>query len=321
MNSPSNQRSLPVLGILLALTVQSSACDFCSIYTANRAEGGSHTGLFLGVSEQFTRFGSLQLEGNEVANPTKQQLDSSITQMVLGYGLTDRFSVQASLPFIDRSYRRPEGFLIDKGDETGLGDASLIGKFEILGKDSDELAFSWNVFGGIKLPTGSSKRILEEFNEVEVPGAPESGIHGHDLALGSGSWDGVLGSEFNLRANRFFVTGSLHYSIRSEGDYGYSYADDLSWDFAPGVYLVLDHDFTLALQAVVSGERKGTDKFQGAPAVDTGVSSIYVGPRLIGTWKDRLSFEAGVDFPVRIENTALQAVPDFRLHGGVTWTF
>lgn len=321
MHLHTNQRLLPAMGILLAFTLQSPACDFCSIYTANRAEGESRTGPFLGVSEQFTRFGTLQIEGDKVANPTKQQLESSITQVVLGYGVTERFSLQTSLPFIVREYRRPEGFLIDEGSESGLGDATLIGKFQILRKDRDQVSFSWNVLGGLKLPTGSSKRISEEFNEVEVPGAPESGIHGHDLALGSGSLDGVIGTDFHFRRDRLFLTGSLQYMIRSAGDYGYSYADDLSWDFAPGVYLVLDHDFTLALQAVVSGERKGTDKFRGASAVDTGISSVYVGPRLIGTWKDNLSFEAGLDLPVRIENTALQAVPDFRLDAGVAWRF
>jgi hypothetical protein len=306
---------------LLVLSLDANACDFCAIYTANQAEGDARTGPYLGLSEQFTRFGTLQSEGDEVANPTDQQLNSSITQLVLGYGVTEHFSVQANLPFIDRQYRRPEGFLIDKGSEAGLGDVSLIGKFQLLRADGEELSFSWNVFGGLKLPTGSSKRILEEFNEVEIPGAPESGIHGHDLALGSGSLDGVIGTEFSLRHDRVFLTGSFHYSMRSQGDYGYSYADDLSWDFAPGVYLMLDHDFTLALQAVVSGERKGTDKFQGASAADTGISSIHVGPRLVGTWKDKLSFEVGLDLPLRIENTALQAVPDFRLHAGVTWRF
>ena len=172
---------------LLALNLSTNACDICAIYTANQAEGVAQTGPYLGLSEQFTRFGTLQFEGDEVANPTDQRLDSSITQLVLGYGWTDRFSLQANLPFIDRQYRRPEGFLIDKGSESGLGDVSLIGRFQLLRKDSGELAFSWNAFGGLKLPTGSSKRLLEEFNEVEIPGAPESGIHGHDLALGSGS--------------------------------------------------------------------------------------------------------------------------------------
>lgn len=312
---------LPTIGALLGLALQAGACDVCAIYTSNHAAGQASTGLYFGASEQFTSFGSLRLEGNEVANPTDQRLSSSITQAVIGYGLTERFSIQANLPYIDRNFRRPEGFQIDKGHESGIGDASVLGKFRIFEKDSGDLAISWSALGGLKLPTGSSKRIREELNEVEIPGAPESGIHGHDLALGSGSIDGVIGTDFHFRYQRFILTASVQYSIRTEGDYEYQYANDLSWDIAPGVYLLLDHDFSLALQAVVSGEKKDTDTFQGQTAGDTGISSIYLGPRLLGTWKDKLSAEFGVDLPIRIQNTALQSVPDFRLHAGVTWRF
>jgi hypothetical protein len=42
-------------------------------------------GWYGAVGEQFTRFGTLQLDGNEVANPTGQYLNSSITQIVAGY--------------------------------------------------------------------------------------------------------------------------------------------------------------------------------------------------------------------------------------------
>src|SRR5206468_11511093 len=52
---------------------------------------------------------------------------------------------------------------------------------------------------GIKFPTGGSSRLAEEFHEIEIPGAPESGIHGHDLTLGTGSYDGIFGEQTSLR--------------------------------------------------------------------------------------------------------------------------
>src|SRR5207253_1961468 len=96
--------------------------------------------------------------------------------------------------YIHRSFSRPEGFQTDKGVEQGLGDISLVGRFLILRQDKLDTTFTWNALAGIKLPTGSTSRIKEEFNEIEVEGAPESGIHGHDLALGSGSFDGIIGT-------------------------------------------------------------------------------------------------------------------------------
>ena len=44
----------------------------------------------------------------------------------------------------------------------------------------------------LKFPTGDSSRLEEEFHEVEIPGAPENAIHGHDLTLGTGSYDGIF---------------------------------------------------------------------------------------------------------------------------------
>ena len=129
------------------------------------------------------------------------------------------------------------------------------------------------MLGGVKFPTGSTDRIKEEFNEMEVPDAPESGIHGHDLTLGTGSFDGIVGTGVFTRWKRLFLTASVQYAIRSKGDFEYEFANDLTWFGGPGVYLVLGHQYTLAVQAVVSGENKGKDTFQGQSADDTGVTA------------------------------------------------
>ena len=85
--------------------------------------------------------------------------------------------------------------------------------------------------------------------------------------------------------------------------------------------LVLREDFTLSLQANLTGETKGRDTFQGERAKDTGLTVIYVGPEFTTTWKDKLSAELGVDVPVIRDNTAFQIVPDYRVHAAVTWHF
>ena len=46
------------------------------------------SGFYTAIAEQFTHFGSLQFDDREVANPTGQRLESSITQFVVGYGIT-----------------------------------------------------------------------------------------------------------------------------------------------------------------------------------------------------------------------------------------
>jgi hypothetical protein len=53
------------------------ACDLCAIYSATEAQGQTGKGLFAGLAEQFTHFGTVQKEGKEVPNEAGQYLDSS----------------------------------------------------------------------------------------------------------------------------------------------------------------------------------------------------------------------------------------------------
>jgi hypothetical protein len=304
-----------------ALVGPARACDLCAIYSVHQARGEIGHGIFAGVAEQYTHFGTLQEDGHEISNEVDQYLNSSISQLFVGYNFSERVGVQFNIPIIYREFKRPEGFEIDRGTESGLGDVSLLGHFQVFRQETKHFTFSWNLVGGIKFPTGDTDRLKEEFNEVEVPGAPESGIHGHDLTLGSGSFDGIVGTGIYARWNRFFLAAATQYAIRSEGDFDYRFADDLTWAGGLGVFALLSERSTLSVQVVVSGEAKGRDTFQGHKAEDTGVTAVYLGPQINFTWSDKLSVEVGADLPVSIDNTALQTVPDYRVRAGVTWHF
>ena len=297
------------------------ACDLCNVYHAPLAHGLVEKGFHLAIAEQFTHFGTLQEDGNEIPNPSDQYLDSSITQIAAGYHFNDRLGLQFNLPVIYRSFRRTEGFAIDKDTESGIGDGSLVASYVVLRRDRTEWSFAWRVAGGVKFPTGNSDRLQEEENEVEIPGAPESGIHGHDLALGSGSFDGLVGTDAYGRWHRWFLTAGTQYAIRSEGDFHYQYANDLTWSGGPGYYLLYKEDLTFALQFNISGEWKEKDEFRGEKAEDTAITALYLGPLLSISWKSRISAEIGAAFPVVLENSAIQAVPDYRILAGLVWRF
>jgi hypothetical protein len=315
-----------IYAVLAAASAQPVlACDLCSVYAANEARGEIGKGVFAGVAEQFTRFGTLQEDGLKVPNDANQSLDSSVTQILFGYNFNEHVGVQFNAPIIHRSFQRADGFDIDRGTESGIGDVSLVGHAQLIRHESKNQTFAWNVLGGVKFPAGSTRRLQEEVAELTAPppppGAPESGIHGHDLALGSGSYDGIIGTSVFARYKRVFLGASAQYTIRSKGDFDYQFANDLTWSGGPGALLVLNERFTLSLQANVSGETKDKDDFQGAKADDTGITSIYLGPEILLTWRGKLSAEFGVDVPVRIDNTALQIVPDWRVRGALTWHF
>ena len=298
------------------------ACDLCSVYHASLAHGVVEQGFHVGFSEQFTRYATLQFESRRVPNEAHQFLDSSVTQLAVGYHFNDRFGAQLTLPLVYRSFRRAEGGGIDQGTESGLGDIALSGSYMAFRRDTERWSLAWSVLGGVKFPTGDTHRLREELEEeVPTPGEIESAVHGHDLTLGSGSYDGFVGTQVFTRWNRVFFTAEVQYAIRSEGDFGYRFANDLSWSGGPGYYLAFHEQFTLGVQAAVSGESKGRDFFQGDRAEDTALTAVYLGPKFGLSWKERFSAEFGAFFPVDIQNSALQSVPDYRITRALIWRF
>jgi hypothetical protein len=358
----SNHRTRRCL-IAIALTLSSSApvvlsCETCGCYTpqqhapfatagpdlplANPNNFGSRwtSGPYAAIAEQFTYFGTLQLNGIEVSNPTDQHLDSSITQLVIGYGFNDRLALQINLPVIYRWYQRPQGFVTDRGSESGIGDLSLLANLVLIHLEKGggrsvafhdpksprieitqpTLTFSLSLFSGLKMPTGDSSRLEEEFHEIEIPGAPKNAIHGHDLTLGTGSWDGIFGGQAAVRYRDMFFHSELQFTLRGDGDHQYHFANDLSWSGGPGYYLLRGAHTVVGVQAVVSGDYKDVDRFRGKVADDTGMTSVFVGPRVIASF-GKISAEIEADLPVSIDNTALQVVPDYRIRGGISLHF
>jgi hypothetical protein len=286
-------------------------CDLCSVYAATEAQGGSGKGFFGGLAEQYTYFNTLQIRGNDVANPGDQYLKSSVSQVFAGYNFNNRIGVQFNLPVIYRSY----GYGLARGSEAGIGDASLIGNLRLYEKLTETFTFNWTALGGVKFPTGSASHL----NPAEPDFSP--GIGGHDLALGSGSYDGVVGTAFFARWRRLFLTGTMQYAARSGGEFGYQFADDWTWAGGPGVYLLLRDEQTLALQAVVSGESKGQDTVNGVATDDTAATSVFLGPQINYTWSSRLSAQVGVDLPASIVSSGEQLVPAYRVRAALTWRF
>jgi hypothetical protein len=333
-------RYLRILTLALAIfPLTAPACDLCGCYTPQLEsmpkEKVPMSGFYAAIAEQFTYFGSLQFDDREVANPTGQRLESSITQFVVGYGINNRFTLQFNTPFIYRDFRRPEGFAIDEGTVSGIGDVSLLAKavlwhfastprreFNVEGKNpvaiehESDCTCSIVALAGPKIPTGDPSRLKEEFHEVEIPGAPESGIHGHDLTLGTGSYDGIFGALSSLRYKNFFAEANGQFTLRGDGAHDYHFANDLIWSAGPGYYLVRKRDTLVGFQCVASGESKDVDRFQGRAAEDTGVTSVFIGPRIIASY-EQLSGELAAEFPVLMNTTGFQAVPDYRLRASI----
>lgn len=319
------------------------ACDICAVYTATELQE-SRTGARIGVAEQFTRFGTLQRDGKEVDNPNDEWLDSSITQLIAGYHVHPRLGFQGNLPVIARHFRRVADGGVERSSETGIGDLSLHVVANVLSTVNPQSLQRAGLSLGIKLPTGSPERLAEENKSAHsdhpkhIPpvfrsprlwprhaAGPDSGrasgVHGHGLALGTGSTDVILGAQWVGTYRRLYGTFAAQYFVRTRGSYGYTYANETILSAGPGAFAWLDHRSSLGIQFHCALNTKGTDARRGVRVADTGATFVYVGPAVHWTWKTSVSADLALDLPVVRHTTALQIVPDFRVRGGFMWRF
>ncbi len=298
----------------------SIACDLCGCFIPKDT---MVKGFRFGLAEQYSDFSTLKLDGNEILNPDDQKLNSWNTQFYANYHFNEKFALQLNVPVLYKSFRRPEEGITQNGTESGIGDFSLVGYYVPYQRKNPYSQFTWKVIAGIKFPTGNSDPLSEELEEDSGDDATTqmSGIHGHDIALGTGSYDGILGTDMFGRWNKMFLTGHAQFAIRSTGAFDYRFANDLIWYGGPGIYVATNDTYSLGIQALLFGEYKGEDELAGEKADDTAITAAYFGPlALIGLGQGFMA-EAGIGFPLYINNSGLQSVPDYRVRAGITWQF
>jgi hypothetical protein len=166
------------------------------------------------------------------------------------------------------------------------------------------------------------------FQSFLPPGTPHdplghsiASVHPHMLALGSGSYDGVFGLTANARWKRWFLNGQFQYYMRTKGEAGFKYGDELIVSGGPGAYVFFGDSWTLSLQLNALYDTMARDELIGQVSNRTGETAWYMGPFLAFTYGEHFSANAGVDVPLRIANNGFQSVADYEIRGGVSWRF
>lgn len=329
--------------IMLCVAAKAMSCDLCAVYRAeeNKAENGQ--GFIVSLAEQFIPYRTVQFEGNKLQLANPDYVDSSVTHLVVGYNFSSRFGLSLNAPFLHLKFRRtdlryslgaPAVLVTETGTESGLGDVSLIGRYTLLERATENSRLTANLLAGIKLPTGDTDRIADEVSQAEIyntfvpPGTPHdplshsvTSVHQHALTRGSGSFDGVFGLTMNGRWRRGFLAGQFQYYLRTKGKSGFKFGDEWIVSGGPGIYIVSRPALSLSVQANVIYDVMGRDEILGQRSDRTGTRALYLGPLVTLNAGERFSANAGVDLPLRIENNGFQNVPDYRLHGGLSWRF
>jgi len=304
---------------LLLPTHAKASCDLCAVYIAQQVNTFHPDQLTIGAAEQFSSSGRLQENGDKIADPAHQYMNSSVTQVFTRYDLTESVALQGNIPVIDRNYRRATEVGAEKGSVAGLGDISLLALFNPIHLDENGNLFRLTFTGGLKTPTGSYNRLKDELNDDNQ--TVVSGVHGHGLALGTGSWDAVTGTNFFARYGNWLTAGSALYTIRNVGSYGYRYGNDLMWDLGIGRYLLLEERETVALRFNLLGEVKGFDSVRGEESRDSALTSVFMGPELDFTAGSDVFGLLALDIPTVMNNTEIGVVADYRVRLSVMYRF
>jgi hypothetical protein len=317
------EKLIYILLFLFMFPVFSYACDLCGCFIPKDT---GPRGFLFGVAEQFSSLSDLSLDGKTLVNEDNQYMNSSYTQLFANYHFNEKTALQLNIPLIYRSFRRIQEGAVQTGSESGIGDVLLVGYYVPFQRSTPFQQFQWKVLAGLKFPTGNSDRIAEELNEghdsenARIAHEEEaSAVHGHDLALGSGSWDGLIGTNISGRVHKWFYNATVQYAIRTRGDFDYKYANDFLWYGGPGYYVSASSDWPVGFQLLFAGEHKGNDELGSVKTDDTAITSAYLEPTASIGLKQMGTAEIGVGIPLVIHNSGLQTVPKYRVRIGFTW--
>lgn len=302
------------------------SCDICSVYSRHHedpAKSGFYTGMFV----QSTQYDTLQLDGRDLSESTGESLESQHLQTVLGYRINERWRIQGNIPMTKRTFTRNHDGERKSGSVSGLGDTTVLADVQLLDQTEERTHDGWlvSLFGGVELPTGNSDELAEELehHEAEAKRSPEHGterhlesasaIHGHELVLGSGSYDLLFGAAASYSRARFGLKTRLQYVKRTEGNFDYRFGDEVTFALEPSFDVLHSGDQALRLGLSVIGENKRQDRLRGESVEATDASLWYAGPTVGYSLTRRINAEFNLDFPVSTRGDGLQLFPDRRL--------
>lgn len=329
------------------------ACDLCAAHSTLGLQYPSDGAAHLTLSEQYSRYSDLQLEDKKIENLYNEYINSYQTTLRLSNGIGERVAMDISLPVIARTYRQ---VLADgstkRSTESGIGDMQLGVTALAYQHDSNGWSSRLALRAAVELPSGKTDRLAvhehsdqeeseehhdsghnSEDMETESHSDHEHGytrheghdheissaIHGHDLALGSGSFDFPLSMGFALRYEQFLGQLDVAYTFRTEGDDDYRYGDDLTWSAVLGYFAWLEDEDSLLLGVSLGGEWKEKDKQNGIKDNDTEIRSLVAGPRLEWRIGSRWLADLALELPLDINNSGTQLVMDQRWRLALTY--
>ncbi len=231
---------------------------------------------------------------------------------VLGYGATADLALFGIVPYVDKSLEATQGGVRRERSASGLGDASLFGRYTVYKRDWPGRTLRVAPFVGLELPTGEDD---ERDGSGRLPPSVQPG---------SGSWDPFGGLVLTYQTLEFQVDAQASYKANTEAN-GFEFGDVARLDGSLQYRLwprELGAGVPGFLYGVLEANLIHQDKNQAGGKNDpnSGGLSLFVLPGLQYVTK-RWIVEAGVQIPVvqDLNGTALEK--DYIFRAGFRFNF
>lgn len=224
------------------------------------------------------------------------------------YGVTDRLTVSAEVPYVFRDdlregeHSHADGIatneVIQLGDVSGIGDLSLLARYRVTGRVGPGFA----LIGGLKLPTGATHQRSIEGERLETEHQP-----------GTGSVDPVFGAAAGTRLGSLQLDGSLLYQISGKGAQDTRLGDRmqggiaLSHRFGSAEHHHDDHGMgehhhhetgSWDAFAGLTLEWEGRQRVDGEIEEESGGTAVWLTPGVRYNSSTRISIAAGLGVPL-----------------------
>lgn len=302
------------IGLLVALIVVLSAkivlasCGSanCFLVTGTQ-EGIASTGqIVIDLSYRWIPMDQSQEGSHPTSEGEEIRTNNELAQFDLSYGLTERFSLALTIPFLNnRRHEHLEGTEFSNTDgTTGFGDIRLIGKYALWVSTKHLLVGGL----GIKTPTG-------EYKLLDNNGA----INEATIQPGTGSWDGIasLYYTYQIIPHQFDAFFSTTYQANTENPLDYRLGNIFLLN--AGVSYRSLEKARISLQ--VNARQAPHDEFEGAKAPNTGGRWIYLTPGVTLQATPNTALYTHVQLPIYQEVNEVNIVPRYGFIFGVSHVF
>lgn len=238
------------------------------------------------------------------AEDATHDLEVIAVPSVLVYGVTEKFALIGVVPYLDKTLKMGGA---GRGDN-GLGDSTLLGRYQVFQLDRTGETFRAQVLGGLKFPTGRDDE-SDSLGRLPQP-----------LQLGSGSYDPIVGGVFTWQRLRWQADFDVTYKINTKANdfrFGNTLAHDAAFQYRLSPWTLPEEGVPNFVYGVLelNGLWAERSELSGGNIGASGGYTLFVSPGLQYVTR-RWIAEISVQLPVVQEVNGNQLKTDYILSAG-----